>query len=289
MSRQSASISARQRRSQRLMREKAARKKRQELIRCIGICAGCFLAVALLSGGVWAWRSGALMRHVNTTITGMYQLTAKAGFSVQSLYLEGRDRTPMDEIEKALGVKRGDPILALDLTDMRDRLQAIKSIKFAAVERALPGTLYVRIIEREPVALWQHDGVITPVDDTGTAMNGITPRHRLPLIIGDGAPQHLTGLIKLLASEPELARRFAVATWVGDRRWNIRLKNGENIVEIELPEDAPDAAWKKLATLEDSQKLLDRDIKVIDMRIEGRMFIRLGPDSPDKTSTARET
>lgn len=287
-SRSSSNSSTRQRQSQQLMREKLARKKREALRRKIMLYAGGVLAVAMLSGSAWAWRSGALERHVNATITGAYLLTAKAGFSVQSLYLEGRDRTPLSDIETAMGIKRGDPILALSLNDMRDRLQALKSVKFAAVERALPGTLYVRIVERQPVALWQHDGAVTPVDDTGTAMSGITPRHRLPLIIGDGAPQHIEDLMKLLASEPELAQRFAVATWVGDRRWNIRLKNGDNIVEVELPEDAPAEAWKKLATLEDSQKLLDRDVKVIDMRIEGRMFIRLAPNDSHSVS-ARDT
>ena len=173
---------------------------------------------------------------------------------------------------------------------MRDRLQAIKSIKFAAVERALPGTLYVRIVERQPVALWQHEGIITPVDDDGTAMNGIAiaPNRRLPLIIGDDAPQHVEGLLQLLAAEPGLAHRFAVATWVGDRRWNIRLQNSDGLIEVELPED-PTPAWKELATLEDSKKLLDRDVKVIDMRIEGRMFIRQAPQGASITGSAKET
>ncbi|MDE3038638.1 MAG: cell division protein FtsQ, partial [Pseudomonadota bacterium] len=162
--------------------------------------------------------------------------------------------------------------------------------KFAAVERALPGALYVRIVEREPVALWQHEGVITPVDDNGTAMNGIAvaPGRRLPLIIGDDAPKHVGDLLQLLALEPDLTQRFAAAAWVGDRRWNIRLHSPIGVVEVKLPEEGPAEAWKKLAELQARRRLLDRDVKVIDMRLEGRMFIRLAPEG-GKATGARET
>src|SRR5208282_2683263 len=99
------------------------------------------------------------------------------------------------------------------------------SVKFAAVERSLPDTLHIRIVEREPVALWQHQGKMTPVDDQGTIMSDLdaAPYQHLPLIIGDDAPAHAAELLTILASEPDLAKRFANATRMGDRRWNIRL------------------------------------------------------------------
>ena len=275
------SLTPRQRQSQQIMREKAARKKRKILMRKLAIAAG----------GLWAWKSGAAVRTATATVNGAYLLTARAGFSVQALYLEGRNRTSMNDIEKALEVKKGTPILQLSLDDMRDRLEKIESVKFAAVERALPGTLYVRIVEREPAALWQHQGKLAAVDDNGVVMNDIdlTPYKHLPLIIGDDAPTHISELLSVLASAPDLAKRFVVATRMGDRRWDIRLNGQIGVVDVKLPEDDPTTAWKKLSDLEQRDQVLERDVKVIDLRLEGRMFIKVAPGLPGGKPNARET
>lgn len=286
-------LTSRQRQSQQIMRDKNARKKRKAILRRVTFVAGGVLAVTLAGGGVWLWKSNTASRSVQTAVDGAYGLTVKAGFAVQSLYLEGRNRTTMDDINKALGVKKGDPILRLSIAEIRQRLEKIESIKLAAVERELPGTLYIRIVEREPVARWQNHNKTALVDDNGVVMNGIdmTPYQKLPLIIGDNAPTHVRELMAILAAEPELARHFSAAILVSDRRWNIRLSGSAGSdVEIRLPETNPEEAWKRLADAEIHQQVLDRDVKVIDLRLEGKMFIKVIPEEAHpKTGNARET
>jgi cell division protein FtsQ len=292
MARKAAKLTPRQRQSQQIMRDKAARKKRKALMRKLILVGGGAFCTLLVSGGLWTWKSGAALRTANAIVRGGYQLTGQAGFTVQALYLEGRNRTALGEIEKALGVKKGDPILELSLGEIRDRLAAVESIKFAAVERSLPHTLYVRIVEREPVALWQNQGKLALVDDNGAVMNDldIAPYKQLPLIIGEDAPQHIGELMAILGTEPQLARRFVAAIRLGDRRWNIRLSSAEGTIDIKLPESNPSDAWKKLAELAVREQLLDRNVKVIDLRLEGKMFIKVAPeDMPGKATTARET
>lgn len=288
MARRSEKLTPRQRQSQQIMREKATRKKRRALMQKLYLVGGGLLSVMLLSGGMWAWQSGAAVRTVQAVEKGAWGLTTRAGFAVQALYLEGRNRTSMEDIDKALGVKKGDPILRLSISEARARLEKIESVKFAAVERALPGTVYVRIVEREPVALWQNQGKLALVDDNGVVMTGIdsAPYQKLPLIIGDGAPSHIAELMTILSTEPELAKRFSAAIHVGDRRWNIRLSGQAGTIEVRLPEANPSDAWKKLADLQAHQQLLDRDVRVIDLRLEGKMFIKV---TPGKTANARET
>lgn len=292
--RKSSGMTARQRQSQQIMRQKTAHKKRQALLNKFYVIGGSALCMGLLAGGAWCWQTGAFGKAADAVVDGGYGLTADAGFALQSLYLEGRSRTSMSEVNKALGIKKGDPILRISLDEMKERLEKIESVRFAAVERALPGTLYVKIVEREPVALWQNQGKIALVDDNGAVMTGvdIEPYQQLPLIIGQDAPQHVRELLAMLSTEPDLARRFSAATRVGERRWNIRVSNRQNeAIEVKLPESNAQAAWKKLADMQESQQLLDRDIKEIDLRLEGRMFIKLAPDDmPDKKSNnARDT
>lgn len=278
-------LTPRQRQSQQIMREKASRKKRKEVVRRAQVYGGLGVGAIAAVGGTWLWLSGAAA-HITTGISdGLYAMTAKSGFSVQGIYLEGRNRTLMRDIEKALDVQRGESIFKVDLDDVRMRLEDIPSVRAAAVERALPHTLYVRVMEREPVALWQQEGKMALVDEKGKVMADIdiTPYQDLPLIIGEGAPMRVAEALHILAAEPELAKQVAAAIRVGGRRWNIRMNNG---TEIKLPEHDPVVAWKKVAELQVSQKLLERTVKMVDMRIQGRLFITVHPQAAQQSKTA---
>lgn len=270
------------------MREKAAQKKRKEIVRRVQYIGAALAVVLGLSGGFWVWKNNIIEKSAKIITDGAYKISVDSGFSLQSLYLEGRNRTSMADIEKALGVKKGGPILQISLDEARIRLEAIPSVKTAAVERALPDKLYVRIVEREPVAIWQNQGKMALVDDNGVVMNVDGDNYKnLPLIVGEDAPKHVDEALAIIASEPSLAKRFQAAVRVGERRWNIRLNDG---LEIKLPEKNPEVAWKKLADLQASQRLLDRDVRVIDLRVTGRLFIKLSPEyTPGKNPGAKET
>lgn len=270
-------ITPRQRQSQAIMREKMAKKRREEIRRKVRFIGGAVLGVVVVGVGGFSYYSGAFTRTLDTMSNGFYNTTIHAGLKVNSLHIEGRSRTPMAEIQQALGVKKNDAILKLSLSEMRDRLQAVPSIREAAVERALPGALYVRIVEREPVALWQNRGTVTLVDDKGVIMQGldIAPYRHLPLIVGDGAPQHVQELMQVMETSPELMKRFASAIRVGDRRWNIRLQDD---VEIKLPEDRASEALARLESLDKDDRVLERAVKVIDLRVPDKVFIKLSPE-----------
>lgn len=277
MARKQDTISPRQRQSQKIMREKIAKKRREDLRRKCQFISGVLLGVLVVGGGGFSWYSGAFSRTLTTAENTFFAATAQAGFAVHSLHIEGRARTSMADIQKALGIEKNDPILQLSLSDMRARLKAIHSIREAAVDRALPDALYVRIVEREPIALWQHQGVLSLVDDQGVVMQGIDiePYRTLPLIVGEGAPEHVEELMRILATSPDLTKKFSSAIRVGDRRWNIRLQDN---IELKLPEESAAEALAKLTQMDHDEQLLGRDIKVIDLRVPDRIFIKLSPE-----------
>ena len=91
--------------------------------------------------------------------------------------------------------------------------------------------------------------------------------------------------MEILATSPEVTRQFASAIRVGDRRWNIRMKND---IEVKLPEDDAAAALAKLAKMDAEEKLLARDIKVIDLRVPDKVFIKLSPTLTAPATDAKE-
>ena len=68
------------------------------------------------------------------------------------------------------------------------------------------------------------------------------------------------------------------ATWIGGRRWDLNFQSGETVA---LPEgeNAARAALAKFAKLDKSTGLLGRGIVRFDLRVPGKMIVRL-PRAP---------
>jgi cell division protein FtsQ len=202
-------------------------------------------------------------------------LSGEVGFRVEDILVEGRNRTPREQLLSALQVQRGDPILGIDLAATRQRLEEISWVKSATIERRLPGEVHLLISERAPIVLWQNQGKYYLVDSEGQVVGDEVGEYsELPLMVGEDAPDHATELLDLLNSEPALKKRVKAAQWVGDRRWNITLDRTTDGIDVRLPEENPLSAWHELASLEKDQSLLERKVTLIDMRLPDRLVLR---------------
>ena len=142
------------------------------------------------------------------------------------------------------------PLLAVDTAAAKERLETLAWVERASVARMLPDTVQVRLLERQPLALWQRDGRFEVIDRAGAVIEGALHerpeeyRH-LRVLVGDDAPQGAAALFALLSTEPALSARVVAATRVGGRRWNLHL---DNQVEVWLPErtrSAPGVCWRR--------------------------------------------
>ncbi|CAA7622929.1 cell division protein FtsQ/DivIB [Magnetospirillum sp. SS-4] len=236
------------------------------------------IATALLVGGAVLWRSGMVHRVARDAGAALLAVSADAGLRVAEITVEGRRRTPTEQIIVALATRHGDPILGVDIAVAKARLENLPSVRAAAIERRLPGALHLSIVERQPVALWQNGGRFMLVDREGHRIPGaIEGFEDLPLVVGEGAPQRADELFAMLATEPALAARVKAATRVGNRRWNLRLDDVERGLEARLPETDPEAAWRRLAGLERDRGLSSKQITMIDLRVPERLIMRSDP------------
>lgn len=223
----------------------------------------------------WLIHSGTAQRLFDDARHQTVALSARAGFRVEEILVEGRNRTPREELLSALGVQRGDPILGIDLAATRQRLEEISWVKNATIERRLPNEVHLLISERNPVVLWQNQGKYYLVDRDGQVVGDeIEEYAELPLMVGEGAPDHAAELVDLLNAEPALQKRVKAAQWIGERRWNITLDRTIGGIDVRLPEEDPIAAWHQLATLDKEQSLLERKVTLIDMRLPDRLVLR---------------
>lgn len=201
-------------------------------------------------------------------------VSAMLGLVVTDIDVEGRQTTETATIMRALAAERGTPILAVSPSRAKQQLESLPWVRSAAIERRLPHTLFVRLVERHPLAVWQHGGKQELIDRHGEviAVSDLSPFARLPTVVGDDAAAHAAKLLETLGSEPDLAARVTAAIRVDDRRWNLRIDDAINVL---LPEENAAGAWTRLCELERSSKLLKRDLQTVDMRLPDRLVLRV--------------
>jgi len=210
---------------------------------------------------------------------------------VTDIVLEGRDKTPLAAIAQALSIRKGDPILAFSPREAQMRLEAIKWVKSATVLRRLPGTIVVQIAERSPFAIYQQNGAWVLIDRAGEELGDDVSAFsgELLLVAGEGAKKAAADLIDALATQPSVQARVASASWIGNRRWNLQMKGG---TEVLLPEGATLPALIRLAELQANHALLDRSLKLVDLRLPDRLTVRPNPEPKSSTTlpnTASQT
>ncbi|HEY0183511.1 MAG TPA: cell division protein FtsQ/DivIB [Rhodopila sp.] len=208
------------------------------------------------------------------------RMTAASGLRVTDVVVEGRANTPEPLVRAAIGVSKGDPILGFSLEDTRARIEMIPWVEHATVERRLPGMVVVNLQERRPYAIWQSQGKFVLVDRVGqiVANQDVAEFRHLPLIVGQGAPAAAAVLLDALRERPGLLEKVSASVRVGERRWNLRMNNGTDVM---LPEGHEIAALDRLIQLQQDHAVLDRPLLAIDLRLPDRLVFRPKSETSD--------
>ena len=201
-----------------------------------------------------------------------------AGFRITSVAINGRKQLSQDEVLATGGVNGRSSLLFLDAAAVRDRLKANPWIADATVLKLYPGELQIDISERSAFALWQQDGRLSVIADDGAVLEPYLSRHfiSLPLVVGKGAETRARDFLALLARYPQVRSVTKAAIFVGERRWNLRLKGG---LDVRLPENDVGNALAALSRLDKEDKLFSRDIVAIDLRLPDRLTVQLSDDA----------
>lgn len=218
------------------------------------------------------------------------EAVGSAGFRVDGYQIVGLkhmdrklvDAVVIDELRRAAAPeglsKPAQPLV--DVSRIRERLLAFGWVKDARVSRRLPDTLVIDIVERTPSALWQDKQQLALIDNEGVVLDRVPVDKMpdLPLVIGPGANTRAGQLKTILGSVPALQAQLASATWVSGRRWDLSFQSGETVA---LPESetAAKEALARFAKMDRSAGLLGRGLVRFDLRLPGKMIVRL-PRAP---------
>lgn len=249
-------------------------------LKTIGFFGGGFVVVTGLL--LWAWLSGAILSAGSWIHDKTLATTAAAGFTVEEILVTGRARVSPDDLLARLNIQMGEPIFDVSIAEGQQRIAESSWIDSVTVARRLPDTIVVNITERQPVALWQYQKKISLIDADGhvLAHDNLDAYNDLPLVVGEHAAENVLALLGLLRAEPEIAEQLTAAVRIGNRRWDLKLQNG---LLVKLPEDNVELALRKLALSHKNNNLLERDLKLIDLRIPEKLVVEPMERAEDAT------
>jgi cell division protein FtsQ len=241
---------------------------------------GISLTVILLAGatGLGIVKGGHLQDFITAMSDARNALANSAGFRITSVVINGRKQLTQDEILATGGISGRSSLLFLDADGVRDKLKANPWIAEATVLKLYPGQLQIDITERKAFALWQEAGRLSVIADDGALLEPYVSRRflALPLVVGKGADIRARDFLALLARYPQVQSVTKAAILVGERRWNLRLKDG---LDIRLPEQDVGNALAALSKLDKDEKLFSKDIIAVDMRLPDRLVVQLSDDA----------
>jgi cell division protein FtsQ len=248
--------------------------------RCVPRRAGVAATglILLASAGFGVVRGGHVEELTSALSDARNALANSVGFRITTVAINGRKQLTQDEVLAIGGVNGRSSLLFLDAETVRDKLKANPWIGEATVLKLYPGRLQINIVERSAFALWQRDGHLSVIADDGAVLEPYVTRRftSLPLVVGKGAGTRARDFLALLDRYPQVRSVTKAAIFVGERRWNLRLRDG---LDIRLPENDVGKALAALSKLDQEDKLFSRDIVAVDMRLPDRLVVQLSDDA----------
>jgi cell division protein FtsQ len=242
----------------------------------IGVAATVLLLMG--SAGFGIVKGGHVEEFTSALGDTRNAIANSAGFRITAVAINGRKQLTQDEVLAIGGVNGRSSLLFLDAAAVRDKLKGNPWIADATVLKLYPGQLQIDIVERSAFALWQQGGRLSVIADDGAVLEPYMSRRfiSLPLVVGKGAETRAKDFLALLARYPQVRSLTKAAVFVGERRWNLRLRDG---LDIRLPEQDVGNALAALSKLDKEDRLFSRDIVAVDMRLPDRLTVQLSDDA----------
>ncbi len=182
-----------------------------------GAVIGRWLIALLLLGGL-----------AGGGIVGVVWLAAPSNVPLERVRIDGGlGHTRRELLRHTLAGELRGSFFSLDLDAVREAVESLPWITQASLRRVWPGTLVVHIEEREALARWGDDSVVSPRGEVFKPDPGTVPKG-------------LAGLSGPLQSAPEVVKRY---TWMrrrladrglgiarlqlsGRHAWSVQLRSG---------------------------------------------------------------
>ena len=237
---------------------------------------GTWLTLGFLSGVVTLglWQGGHFDSFIREHGQPHHALARALGLGLESITISGIAEMREAEVLAAGGLDSKLSLPFLDVNELRERLERVPMIESATVRKLYPNELVITLAERRPYAIWQNNGELFVIASDGTVIDLMQDERyiNLPFVVGENANVRSKEYFALLDAAGPLKERIRAGTLVAGRRWTLKMDNG---MDVRLPEKGAADALARLVKLENEQKILEKDVLAIDLRMADRVVVRL--------------
>ena len=233
-------------------------------------------------------RNAVLLVAAIVALAVLYRRTQSDGrFAVQHLEISGAQHTTPADVAAVRQRYLGTNLFHLDIAGLRRDVSSLPWVSRVEIEKKLPDTLRVRIVERTPIALVQGNDSIRYVDDRGVAFAMLSPAagdSDLPLISEaqqSDLPRSVAILRTLKAQDPELYARISEVRPLPPG--SFAFFDRELHAFVYANEEDLSSKWRDLRAIARAEHLERGDIAYADLRFNGQVVIkplRIMPAAP---------
>lgn len=185
---------------------------------------------SLVTGLVLALGAVAVWAVLGSTLLALHQVKVTGAGASQVA------RVGPAQVRHVIGVQEGTPLARVDLDEVESRVERLPGVASATASRDWPSSLWVDVIEREPVAVIDVDGTWQAVDATGTVFGAYdqAPAGMPELLPGEVDPAQLRSTLAeagsvLGALEPSLSARVDSVEMTSPDDIELVLTSGERV------------------------------------------------------------
>lgn len=199
-------------------------------------------------------------------------------FAIARVDVVGSKHSSPGEMRALTSRYVGRNLFKLDLDAIQKEVSSAPWVDHVAIEKVLPSTLRLRIVERHPVAILAAADGLRYVDANGIAFASLLPRDGDPelVVIDGGDPADLRRTVEFLerlrVTAPALYARVSQITPVIPSGYQIF--DRELATSILVDDEGSVAKWTNLYQLAATENFRSGDLDYADLRFAGRVIVK---------------
>jgi cell division protein FtsQ len=232
-----------------------------------------------------------VVAYTGYTIT--HYMRTSPRFAVRTVSVMGLNRVEEGHVLRQAGLKGSANVFSVDLESVRERVEGLKWVRFATVQRLLPDTIAIKIVERTPVGLARIRGEIFQFDAQAELLN----RDRgagadFPILHGltfDDAEMNEKKVDLYLQIMKDLHGKDELSEIQIDDAFEVSVISQHESVLVTLGADHFRDRWGQYLQLRTRIQTEYPDTVQVDFRFKNQAILRTRVDAPDEQKVVWDT
>ena len=194
------------------------------------------------------------------------QFLINNGFKIKNILISGTHNLSQDYLRNIINTQNHINILNVNLHTIYNKIIQNSWVEETYVERILPDTIKIKVLEKKPIAIWQNqkgNKLITVNGDVISHANVNKFKNSFPIIKGEKSKENISTILKILETNKNFAKNIWSLTFINQRRWDLHFNQG---LIVRLPSRDVIKAWQKIIKLQTNYNILNLRLTEIDLR-----------------------